>query len=92
MRLPNRPEPACAIYLLPNRRQGLAMKVVCVVDDEPQVRKSLANLLRSAGYQAVCFASGEGFLASEWRTRAMALVLDMHMPGLQSADVQCRLK
>ena len=68
------------------------MKVVCVVDDEPQVRKSLANLLRSAGYQAVCFASGEGFLASEWRTRAMALVLDMHMPGLSGADVQCRLK
>lgn len=68
------------------------MKVVCVVDDEPQVRKSLANLLRSAGYQAVCFASGEGFLASEWCSRAMALVLDLHMPGLQGSDVQCRLK
>ncbi|WP_277374184.1 response regulator [Pseudomonas sp. AA-38] len=68
------------------------MKVVCVVDDEPQVRKSLANLLRSAGYQAVCFASGEGFLASEWCSRAMALVLDLHMPGLQGVDVQCRLK
>ncbi|VXC73927.1 Response regulator receiver domain-containing protein [Pseudomonas sp. 8Z] len=68
------------------------MKVVCVVDDDPQVRKSLANLMRSAGYQAVCFASGEGFLASDYCARAQALVLDWHMPGLQGGDVLYRLK
>ncbi|MGG2397677.1 response regulator transcription factor [Pseudomonas sp. SH1-B] len=65
------------------------MKVVCIVDDDIQVRKSLANLLRSAGYQPVCFASGEAFIASSHANTAMALLLDMHMTGrLQGIDVQ----
>jgi FixJ family two-component response regulator len=68
------------------------MKLVCVVDDEIQVRKSLANLLRSAGYQVMCFASGEAFLATSLTSRTLALVLDMHMFGLQGTDVLCRLR
>lgn len=67
------------------------MKVVCVVDDEPQVRKSLDNLLRSTGHRAVCFASGEALLASSWPERADALLLDLRMPGLQGAEVQALL-
>ncbi|SFA62915.1 Response regulator receiver domain-containing protein [Metapseudomonas otitidis] len=67
------------------------MKVVCVVDDEPKVRKSLDNLLRSVGLRAVCFESGEAFLASRWPEQADALLLDVRMPGLKGAEVQALL-
>jgi len=68
------------------------MKVVCVVDDEPSVRKGIANLLKSAGYRCPCFASGQALLASPWRHRADALLLDLCMPGLHGFEVLRRLR
>jgi FixJ family two-component response regulator len=64
------------------------MKVVCIIDDEPSVRKGLANLLKSEGYQPFCFESGASFLISPWKTQADCLLLDMRMPGLQGLEVQ----
>lgn len=64
------------------------MKVVCIIDDEPSIRKGIANLLKSEGYQPYCFESGAHFLASPWKTQADCLLLDMRMPGLQGLDVQ----
>lgn len=63
------------------------MLIVCVIDDEASIRKGLANLLRSAGYQTVGFASGESFLASPWRHRAACVLLDLQLPGLQGDEV-----
>lgn len=65
------------------------MSVVCVIDDEPLVRKSLANLLRSEGYDVVCFPSGVTFLASNLRSRADCLVVDVGMPELSGPET-CR--
>ncbi|MFF7706760.1 response regulator [Pseudomonas sp. NPDC007930] len=64
------------------------MRVVCVIDDDPAVRKAVANLLRSAGYQPACFATGEAFLASSERAQAGCALLDARLPGLQGPDVQ----
>lgn len=64
------------------------MHVVCVIDDEPSVRKGVANLLKSEGYNPVCFPSGESFLASPWKDQAACILLDLCMPGLQGHDVQ----
>lgn len=64
------------------------MKVVCIIDDEPSVRKGLANLLKSEGYRPFCFESGASFLTSPWKTQADCLLLDMRMHGLQGLDVQ----
>lgn len=68
------------------------MQVVCVIDDEPAIRKGVANLLKSAGYKPVCFESGERFLASPWRAQAVCVLLDLHMRGLQGPDVQRALQ
>ncbi|BBP83855.1 MULTISPECIES: response regulator transcription factor [unclassified Pseudomonas] len=64
------------------------MRVVCVIDDDPSVRKGVANLLKSEGYSPVCFQSGESFLASPWKEQADCVLLDLCMPGLQGQDVQ----
>lgn len=59
------------------------------------MRKSLSNLLRSAGFDTLAFASGEDFLASPPALKAGCALLDLKMKGLSGADVQkelCRLQ
>ena len=56
-------------------------ELVCVIDDDEDVRASLDSLLRAAGYEARTFASPEDFLASA--EPAACLILDVH---LQNAD------
>lgn len=67
------------------------MTLVCVVDDDSSVRKSLANLLKSAGYRTVSFASGEDFLASSAVDEAACVLLDLRMDGMQGLEVQHHL-
>ncbi|WP_244858239.1 response regulator [Pseudomonas sp. PP3] len=67
------------------------MKIICVVDDDPSVRKSLVNLLRSEGFAAVGFESGEALLQSNMVDTAHCILLDMFMPGLRGIDVQLEL-
>ncbi|TVT86181.1 response regulator [Pseudomonas sp. H3(2019)] len=65
--------------------------IVCIVDDDASVRKSLSNLLRSAGYHAQLFASGDAFLADDNLEDIACLLLDLHMPGLSGIDVMREL-
>ncbi|MGF6281541.1 FixJ family two-component response regulator [Pseudomonas sp. BT76 TE3572] len=76
-------ETGCA----PPESSRSAMIIVCIVDDDSSVRKSLANLLRSAGYRSRVFASGEEFLALENFDDVACLLLDLKMNGLSGLDV-----
>lgn len=67
------------------------MDAVCVIDDELSVRKAVVNLLKSEGYQAVSFPSGESLLSSEWKTRASCLLMDLNMPGLSGRETYGQL-
>jgi len=67
------------------------MDAVCVVDDELSVRKAVVNLLKSEGYQAVSFPSGESLLNSEWKARASCLLMDLNMPGLSGRETYGQL-
>lgn len=58
---------------------GLA--AIAVVDDDPRLQESLANLLESAGYDARVFSSAEEFLASEFDDIDL-LISDIGMPGM----------
>ncbi|MGF6767535.1 FixJ family two-component response regulator [Paraburkholderia sp. GAS199] len=64
------------------------MSFVCIVDDDASLRSGLTNLLRSAGYAAVSFSSGEAFLASADIDDALCVLLDLRMKGMQGLDVQ----
>lgn len=62
--------------------------LVCVVDDEPSVRKSLTRLLASAGYNAQAFASAREYLARPPHHGPSCLVVDVRMPELSGLDLQ----
>jgi FixJ family two-component response regulator len=64
---------------------------VFVIDDDPSVRKSLARLLKSLGFDAETFASAELFLARKHYDGVGCIVLDVRMPGLSGMDLQDEL-
>lgn len=66
---------------------------VFVVDDDASVRRSLARLLKSAGYQVEVFPSALEFLTSGRHAQSPAcLVLDLRMPGLTGMELQVQLR
>ncbi|WP_165356673.1 response regulator transcription factor [Sphingosinicella sp. BN140058] len=66
-------------------------KIVYVVDDDEQVRQSLAFVLRSAGYRPQLFESGTRFLESYGSLEIGCLVLDVRMPGIDGMELFERL-
>ncbi len=65
---------------------------VYIVDDDPSVRRGLTRLMRSAGLEALAFATAEEFLAAAAGSRACACaVIDLHMPGVNGLELQRRM-
>ena len=65
--------------------------LVAIVDDDTSVRRSTGRLIRSFGYRAEEFASGEEFLVSPLAARTACLVLDVRMPDMDGLEVQRQL-
>ena len=65
--------------------------LVAIVDDDASVRQSTRRLIRSFGYRAEVFGSGEEFLSSPCAAQTACLVLDVRMPGMDGLEVQARL-
>ena len=64
---------------------------VFVVDDNPQVRRSLSSLLTAAGLRSETFASAVEFLAAYNPSRPGCLVLDLFLHGEHGLDLQDEL-
>jgi len=62
-------------------------RVVCVVDDDASLRRSLRNLLMSVGYRVETFQSAEAFLDSVHHENTGCLVLDLRMTGMNGLDL-----
>ena len=65
-----------------------ANSLVFVIDDDVSVRKGLARLLRSAGYEHEIFSSAADFLARSPHTGPSCLIVDVRMPGHNGMDLQ----
>jgi FixJ family two-component response regulator len=61
---------------------------VLVVDDDPQMRDSLGQLLRSLGMDTQLFASVSDFLKSDKPDGPTCLVLDVRLPGRSGLEFQ----
>ncbi|PWT83724.1 MAG: DNA-binding response regulator [Blastocatellia bacterium] len=62
--------------------------IVFVVDDDVSVRESLESVIKSAGWFAELFASGQEFLARPRVTVPCCLLLDVSLPGLSGLELQ----
>ena len=61
---------------------------VLVVDDDPQMRDSIGQLLRSLGMDTQLFASVSDFLKSDKPDGPTCLVLDVRLPGRSGLEFQ----
>jgi FixJ family two-component response regulator len=65
--------------------------IVCVVDDDADIRDGLKLLLESVGITCIAFSSTREFLASEQFENANCLILDVRLPGAGGLDLQAEL-
>src|ERR687891_186338 len=65
--------------------------IVFVIDDDPPIRESLKNLIRSVGLRVDGFASAEDFLQANRPEVPGCLVLDVRLKGLSGLDLQKRM-
>ena len=63
-----------------------------VIDDDDGVRRSLAFLLRSAGIEAVAYASAIAFLDSVSAIRSGCVVTDVRMPDMNGIELLKRVR
>jgi FixJ family two-component response regulator len=69
-----------------------AIGTVFIVDDIPEVRRSLSRLLQAAGYRVAAFESSEDFLKYHHADTPGCLVLDICLPGLSGMELQHQLQ
>jgi FixJ family two-component response regulator/signal transduction histidine kinase len=90
---PARDEPVAAAAIIPANQARAAGgdAVVCVIDDDPEVRGSLLRLLDGAGWTGAGYASAEEFLGHPPAGELACVLLDMQMPGLSGPQLHRRL-
>jgi FixJ family two-component response regulator len=60
---------------------------IAIVDDDSGVRTALRELLRSAGFEALTFASSEEFLAARQADDVDFLIADVNLPGMSGVGL-----
>lgn len=60
---------------------------VHIIDDEETIRDSLEFLLASCGIPAICWPSGEAYLAALPHADCACIILDVRMGGLSGPEV-----
>jgi FixJ family two-component response regulator len=77
---------------LPSQQRSEAEQpLVIIVDDDGSVRNALSELILSAGFRPVEFASTRELLEADVLNRPGCLILDVRMPGASGLDLQDQL-
>jgi len=66
-------------------------QIVCLVDDDRSVLKSIGRLLTSAGFEVRSFSEPENFLAYVTEHSVAVVILDIWMEQMNGLEVQARL-
>ncbi len=66
-------------------------KTVCILDDDPNMRKALERVLSVHGYRSCSFASIAEFHGDAKPQEALCLILDIHLKGESGFDLKRQL-
>jgi len=66
--------------------------LICVIDDDFDVLRSLRFLLETEGFDVRTFRSGSALLGSRFRQDADCLVIDYKMAGIDGIELTHRLR
>jgi FixJ family two-component response regulator len=66
--------------------------LICVVEDDTDVRASVRLLLEATGYRVMDFANAEAFLRATEGRDAACLIFDLHMGGMTGLELLERLR
>ena len=69
----------------------LKSEIVCLVDDDPSVRKSVGHLLESAGFAVQTFAEPKAFLDHVAKNPVPVAVLDIWMESMTGMELLAHL-
>jgi FixJ family two-component response regulator len=69
-----------------------ALEIVCLVDDDSAVLRSIGRLLASDGFSARSFNKPKDFLAHVQTNAVPLVVLDVWMPDMNGLEVQSVLR
>ncbi|MCW0002031.1 response regulator transcription factor [Pararhizobium sp. YC-54] len=85
-------QPSRKLAPLPAQRESDATEpLVIIVDDDAAVREALSELILSAGFQPVSFASTQEVLHAGVLDSPGCLILDVRMPGASGLHLQHHL-
>lgn len=65
--------------------------LISIIDDDDSVRQATDSLVQSLGYDTATFSSAEEYLNSGRLAEFSCLITDLHMPGINGADLQKQL-
>ena len=65
--------------------------LVTIIDDDPDIREALSQLLETVNLRAVTYPSTAEFLASKRSSGPSCIVLDVRLPGVGGLEFQRRL-
>lgn len=65
--------------------------VLAIIDDDDGVRDALFDLIRSVGFRAQLFTSGEDYLRTRDINEIDVILSDFSMPGMSGLELQRRL-
>src|SRR6186997_452956 len=68
-----------------------SQKTVAVVDDDPEMRASLATLLDALGYRAETYGSAETFPVCAAACKACCLVIDINLGDITGVELAHQL-
>lgn len=68
-----------------------SQKTVAIVDDDPEMRSSLATLLGAVGYRAETYDSAETFLICASSCKASCLVIDINLGDITGVELAHQL-
>lgn len=66
--------------------------VIAVIDDDPEVREALSELLQVLSLEGQAFSSAEEFLDSYRQGLFDCLITDVRMPGINGLELLSKLK